>query len=425
MRETARHVASYYAASLVETPSYPALDADIDTDVCVVGGGFTGLSVALELAQRGVGVVLLEAQRIGWGASGRNGGQLIQGMAEVARFERYLGADAAQRLWQLGVDCVALVRERIARYGIDCELRMGVFEAATKPRHLDALQAFLDDGLRRGYPHAMAFIGRDRVREVVNSDRYLGGVLDWGSGHLNPLKLCVGEARAAAALGAKLFENTPALRVRPGARVDIHTATGRVNAAQVVLAGNAYLGKLNRYLQGRVLSAGSYIVATEPLGRLAEELLPQNTAVCDQNVALDYFRLTPDGRLLFGGLCNYSGREPRDIAASLRPGMERVFPQLRGKHIDYQWGGHLGISLNRVPQIGRRPGNVYYAQGYSGHGLGTSHMAGKILADAICGDTQIIELFEKVPHWKLPGGRWFASPALALGMNYFRFRDWF
>ncbi|MGH8222784.1 MAG: NAD(P)/FAD-dependent oxidoreductase, partial [Woeseiaceae bacterium] len=240
------------------------------------------------------------------------------------------------------------------------------------------------------------------------------------------LNLCLGEARALESLGGRIFEQSPVTRIRHGEAPQVHTAGGVVNAKKVVLAGNAYLGRAEPKLFGRVIPAGSYMIATEQLGEeLAGELLPQDMAACDQKVGLDYFRLSADRRLLFGGLCNYSGREPRDITASLKPKMVKVFPQLQDRKIDFEWGGYIAISINRIPQFGRIGDNTYYAQGYSGHGLAPSHMAGKVLADAIGGDFERFDVFARIRHMRLPGGKWFANPALAAGMLYYRLKELF
>ncbi|MEQ8206046.1 MAG: FAD-binding oxidoreductase, partial [Woeseia sp.] len=245
-----------------------------------------------------------------------------------------------------------------------------------------------------------------------------------GNGHLHPLNLCIGEARAAEQLGVRIHEQTPVTRVLHGAKPRVVTPFGTVTANKVVLAGNAYLGRSERRLFGSVIPSGSYIIATEALGvERAATLLPEDMAACDQRVGLDYFRLSADKRLLFGGLCNYSGRDPRDIGATLRPNMLKVFPQLADAAIDFQWGGNIAISINRIPQFGRIEDNTWYAQGYSGHGLAPSHLAGKVLADAISGEMEQFDVFARIRHLRLPGGKWFANPALALGMLYYRLKE--
>lgn len=424
------HAPSYYAASTNRTLAFAPLQGEQEADVCIVGGGFSGLNTAIELAERGLSVVLLEAHRIGWGASGRNGGQLIRGVGhDVEQFLPVLGEAGVDALKYMGFEAVDIVRQRIERYAIDCDLSWGYCDLATKTRHLDGFQAEYADLQRLGYAHPLRLVPGHEMHEVIGSDRYLGGLVDMGSGHLHPLNLALGEAAAAQSLGVRLFEQSIVERIDHGQQVRVHTAQGCVRAQQLVLAGNAYLGNLDRTLAGKVLPAGSYIIATEPLpGALRHELLPQNMAVCDQRVALDYFRLSADGRLLFGGACHYSGRDPKDIARYMQPKMLKVFPQLQGIGIDYQWGGMIGIGANRLPQIGRLAGqpNVYYAQAYSGHGLNATHLAGRLLAEAICGQLQgRFDLFARVPHPIFPGGQRLRSPLLALGMLWYRFKDLF
>jgi gamma-glutamylputrescine oxidase len=425
-----QHAPSYYAASAKRALDFAPLQGEQEADVCIVGGGFSGLNTAIELAERGLSVVLLEAHRIGWGASGRNGGQLIRGVGhDVEQFQPVLGADGVDALKRMGFEAVDIVRQRIERYAIDCDLTWGYCDLATKPRHVEGFKAEHADLERLGYQHSLRLVPRTEIHQVIGSDRYLGGLVDMGSGHLHPLNLALGEAAAAQSLGVRLFEGSAVERIEYGPTVRAHTAQGSVRAGQLVLACNAYLGNLNPTLAGKVLPAGSYIIATEPLPEtLRRELLPQNMAVCDQRVALDYFRLSADGRLLFGGACHYSGRDPKDITAYMQPKMLEVFPQLRDARIDYQWGGMIGIGANRLPQIGRLSDhpNVYYAQAYSGHGLNATHLAGRLLAEAISGQAQgRFDLFAGVPHPTFPGGQRLRSPLLALGMLWYRLKDQF
>ena len=424
MQDSFDHVSSYYAASAHERTGYPALDGNLRADVAVVGAGFTGISAALSLAERGYDVVVLEAKRVGWGASGRNGGQLIDGFVDTGKIEARLGADAANLAYRMGLECRDLVVDRVKRYGIDCDLKFGFVDLALKQRDIDYFRSEIDRKIRLNYPHRMQFVPREEMSSIVGSDRYIGGLVNAGNGHLHPLNLCLGEARAASSLGVRIFERSPVSGIRHGSCAVVETANGTVQAGKVVLAGNAYLGRAEPKLFGAVIPAGSYMIATERLDpALAMKLLPQDMAACDQRVTLDYFRLSADKRLLFGGLCNYSGRDPRSISATLRPKMLKVFPQLGDAEIDFEWGGYIAISINRIPQLGRIGENSYYAQGYSGHGLAPSHLAGKIIADAIGGDLERFDVFERIGHWKLPGGKWFANPALALGMLYYRMKE--
>lgn len=428
MPASPQHAASYYAASSLPQPDYPALAGELTADVCVVGGGFSGLNTALELAERGFSVVLLEARKIGWGASGRNGGQLIRGVGHgLEQFTKVIGSDGVRQMKLMGLEAVDIVRQRIERLQIPCDLTWGYCDLANKPADLEGFAADAEELRSLGYRHETRLLQADEMHSVVGSKRYVGGLIDMGSGHLHPLNLALGEARAAQQMGVRLFEHSAVTRIDYGPEVKVHSARGAVRAKTLVLGCNAYLNDLNPELGGKVLPAGSYIIATEPLSpALARELLPQNMAVCDQRVALDYYRLSADRRLLFGGACHYSGRDPKDIAAYMRPKMLEVFPQLAAVKIDYQWGGMIGIGANRLPQIGRlkdQP-NVYYAQAYSGHGLNATHLAGKLLGEAISGQHGGgFDLFARVPHITFPGGKHLRSPLLALGMLWHRLKE--
>jgi glycine/D-amino acid oxidase-like deaminating enzyme len=423
-----QHAASYYAASSLPQPDLAVLTGELVADVCVVGGGFSGLNTAIELAERGFSVVLLEAHKIGWGASGRNGGQLIRGVGHgLDQFTNVIGVDGVRQMKLMGLEAVEIVRQRIERFQIPCDLTWGYCDLANKAQDLEG---FAEDAIELhslGYRYETRLLQANEMHSVVGSDRYVGGLIDMGSGHLHPLNLALGEAAAAGQLGVKLFEQSAVTRIDYGTEVKVHTAQGTVRAKTLVLGCNAYLNDLNPQLGGKVLPAGSYIIATEPLSEeLAHALLPQNMAVCDQRVALDYYRLSADRRLLFGGACHYSGRDPKDIAAYMRPKMLAVFPQLAGVKIDYQWGGMIGIGANRLPQIGRlkEQPNVYYAQAYSGHGVNATHLAGKLLAEAISGQQSGgFDLFAKVPHVTFPGGKHLRSPLLALGMLWHRMKE--
>jgi glycine/D-amino acid oxidase-like deaminating enzyme len=426
---TQEHARSYYAASARATTPYPKLDGDLSVDVCVIGGGFTGVNTAIELAQRGLSVVLIEARRIGWGASGRNGGQLIRGIGhEVEGFARYVGNDGVRYLQRAGIDSVELVRQRITDHNIECDLRWGFCELANTPAQFAAFKAEQVSLGELGYRHETRLVGPEQIRQqVVNADVYAGGLVDMGSGHLHPLDLVQGEARLAASLGVRIFEQSPVQQIIHGETALVRCANGTVRAGSLVLGCNAHLDELEQQLSGKVLPAGSYIIATEPLSEeRAAQLIPHNLALCDQKVGLDYYRLSADRRLLFGGACHYSGRDPADIAAYMRPKMLKVFPQLADVRIDYQWGGKIGITANRFPQVGRlkQQPNVFYAQGYSGHGLNVTHWCAKLLGEAIhAGHSQGMDVFSAVPHMTFPGGPALRSPLLALGMFWYRLRE--
>ncbi|WP_163371819.1 NAD(P)/FAD-dependent oxidoreductase [Endozoicomonas acroporae] len=422
---TEAHAQSYYAASLNFATDYPVLEGSLTVDVCVVGGGFSGVATALELAERGYRVAVLEARKIGWGATGRNGGQLIRGMGEEPeQFRNQIGTDGVAAIHRMGFEAVELVRERVRKYGIQCDLKMGYVDAAIKPKQMAGITEDYESLKARHYAHELRLLSQDDIKQYVNTDRYIGGMLDSGSGHLHPLNLCLGEARVAEGLGVQLFEYSPVVKIHKGNLPGVETAKGSVTCQFLVLAGNAYLGNLEPKIGGKVLPAGSYIIATEQLeDRIWQNLIPQDTAICDVSLALDYFRLSADKRLLFGGMCNYSGRDPKDIVASLRPKMLQVFPQLENVAIEYQWGGMIGIGANRMPQIGRSGANIYFAQAYSGHGVNATHMAGRVLAEAISGQAERFDVFASIHHITFPGGRYFRSPLLALGMLWYRLKE--
>ena len=324
----------------------------------------------------------------------------------------------------MGFECVDIVRERVERYRIDCDLAWGYCDVALKPRHLREFaehQAHLES---IGAPFEAKLLDVDGLRALVNSPLYIGGLTHDGWGHLHPLKLCIGEARAAAELGVRLFEHSRVTALASGPRPRVVTGHGSVEADRIVLAGNAYLGGLVRRLDARILPATSCIVATEPLDdEQVAACLPRNVAVCDARTALDYFRLSADRRLLFGGLANYTGLEPRDVAGVMRTRMVKVFPGLRDAAIDHAWSGQIGISLRRMPQVGALDESTYYVQGFSGHGVAPSHVMARVLAEAITGDRRRFEFMAAMSHPAFPGGRLFRRPALAIGMSFHKLRD--
>jgi gamma-glutamylputrescine oxidase len=418
------HTSSYYAATVNEVTDYPELTGSHDTDVCVVGGGFTGVATALTLAERGYRVAIVEANRIGWGASGRNGGQLINGISGLGKVAKANGADVDDLLWELGWRGHSIVRERIEKYGIQCDFKEGFVEVALKERQVADLEAYAADRERRNWPYRYELWSREETQERLGTEAYVGGFACYRDGHLHPLNLCVGEARAAASLGVTIFEQSPVTGIVHGDRPVVKTERGEIRADAVVLAGNAY-GKLEpKHLSNLVFPAGSYIIATEPLSEeTVQRINPRDVAVCDVNEVVDYYRLSADRRLLYGGACNYSGREPRSIEAYIRPRMMKVYPELADKRIEFQWGGKIGIVLNRVPAVGRIHGNVYYCQGYSGHGVNATHVMGEVMADAICGTLETFDLFANIRHFRIPGSQWLGNQIIALGMLYYKLKD--
>jgi glycine/D-amino acid oxidase-like deaminating enzyme len=424
MQAPAEHTSSYYAATINDPATYPPLADDADCDVCIIGGGFSGISTAIFLAERGANVVLLEARRIGWGASGRNGGQVNGGMQGDARVRKALGAKGAELIAALWYRGHAIIEERIRRFGIDCDYTHGYVEAAVKPRHLEALQSYAEE--LRAVPGggAIELVDKAGMARLLGTDAYCGGLVDRRNAHCHPLNLCKGEARGAASLGVRIHEQTPVTGIRHGARPVVMTAKGRVTCRCVVLAGNAYHSLERRRLGGLLFPAGSYVIATQPLPEaVAARINSQNLAVSDSRIVLDYYRLSADRRLLFGGLCQYANNDPPSITGALRPRMLHLWPELRDVRIDFEWGGHIGIVISRVPLIGRSAPNVYFLQGYSGHGVNVTHIASEIVADAIDGRPERLEMFEKVRQWRLPAGPVIGSKLLALGMAYYRLKD--
>lgn len=423
MTRAARHTASYYAATANERTDYPPLAGEQHADVCVVGAGFTGISTALHLSERGYNVHVVEASKVGWGASGRNGGQMIGGISGEERLAAIYGADFDERLWEMRWAGHAIIRERVARYEIDCDLKSGYLDVAIRKRHLAAFQAEFENLQRRDFPFECRLLSAAETRELIGTDAYIGSLLNMGNGHLHPLNLCIGEARAAVSHGATVYESSTAMSIERGARPRVVTESGSVSADWVVVAGNAY-HSLVPELRGILFPVNSFIIATEPLSEnTAQDINPQDLAVCDPNFVLEYFRLSADRRLLFGGRINYSGEDPSFIRRRLAAKMLRIFPQLCGITIDYAWGGTIGVPINRIPQFGRIGSNIIYAQGYSGHGVNVTHLAGQILADAIAGSCERFDVFARIKPVRLPGAHRLRRPMAALGIFYHQLKD--
>ena len=420
-----RFVDSYYAATANPAPQRDPLRGELSADVCVVGGGIAGCSTALHLAERGYRVVLLEGQRIGWGASGRSGGQAIFGFAAGQdKLVAQVGRETARRMFDVSVEAVELLRERVAIHGIDCDLNWGQMHVAVKPRHVKELVAWRDE-LASDYGYtSLRWLDRDELRRILATERYLGGLHDTRSGHLHPLNYTLGLAAAAEASGAILLEGSPVTHFDHGDPVVVHTDAGRVRAKHVALCCNAYVDGLSPRLRARIMPVGTYIVATRPLGRARiEALMRENVAVTDVNWVLDYFRRSADHRLLFGGRVSYSGLDPLNTARATQARMLKVFPQLADVGIQYSWGGYVDITMSRAPDFGRLAPNVYYLQGFSGHGIALTGMAGKLVAEAIAGQAERFDMFGKLEHRDFPGGRAFRTPALVLAMLWYRLRD--
>jgi gamma-glutamylputrescine oxidase len=415
-------VRSYYSATANPAPARPALVGETSVDVCVIGGGLTGLSAALHLAERGYKTLLLEAEQVGWGASGRNGGQLNTGLRKgAAELIELFGRERAKALFAMAEEAKALVRGLIARHAIACDLKPGSLYVAYKKSD-PAWMATEVELLHEVFGHEAAeLLSKAEVEARLGSRRYFGGIADGGAAHLHPLNFVLGLAAAAEAAGARISEQSRVLKLAPG---EVTTAAGRVKTRFVVLGCNAYLDALEPRIAGMIMPISNYIIATEPLGEAgAAALIRDDVAVCDTKFVVDYFRLSADRRLLFGGGETYSRHPPRDIAGFVRPHMLKVFPQLADKRIDYAWGGQLAITMGRLPHFGRLPGDIFFAQGYSGQGLALATLAGKLIAEAASGSAERFDLFAQLPQRRFPGGTLLRQPALVLGMLWYALRD--
>lgn len=416
---------SYYAASANEAPARPALDGEYETDICIVGAGFSGLSTALHLSEQGHKVAVIEGARVGWGASGRNGGQIVNGLnASLDVIQRRYGIEVADFVGTVLQEGASIIYDNIEKYNIQCDLkRKNVYTAYTQ-KHMRELEE--KQKLWRKYgmdDHEM--LDKEALKQHVNSDVYAGGMIDHSGGHMHPLNLALGEAAAIEKNGGKIFEKTTLVGTETKAdHVLVKTDNGVIKCKKVVLCGNAYLGKVIPKLVSRVMPVSTQIVATTPLGDdLAKELMPTDVCVEDVRYILDYFRMSADKRLLFGGGTVYGGTDPTDIRAKLRPNMLKVFPQLKDVELEFAWSGNFALSFSRVPQMGKLDDRTYFAHGYSGHGVTGSHLFGRILAEAINGNTSRFNTFAAVPWIPFPGGRTFRVPYSVVGSWWYAARD--
>ena len=423
MTQPQAHTGSYYAATVNHATDFAPLRGEQRADVAIVGAGFTGISAALHLAERGYNVHVVEANKVGWGASGRNGGQLIGGIAGERHMARKHGRDVEEMFGELRWAGHEIIRERVKTYGIECDLKSGYVDVAIKPRHLRDIERDFDRLTKANFPHEVRILSRDETQVVTGSDSYIGALLNMGNGHLHPLNLCIGEATAAVSRGATIYEQSPVTRIERGDKPRVITAKGSVTADAVILAGNAY-HHIEPGLRGVMFPVNSFIVTTEPLpDETVAAINPQDLAICDPNFVLEYYRLTADKRLLFGARLNYFGDDPEYIKSKHRLKIAKHYPRLKNVRLDFAWGGTIGVPIYRAPLMGRVAPNIFYSQGYSGHGVNVTHLAGQILADAVAGKFERFDLFADVKPLMVPGAHMFAKPMVALGVLYYQIKD--
>jgi len=421
---TPEHTTSYYAASANDKGIRPSLQSDITSDICIIGAGYTGLSTAIHLAESGFKVTVLEAAKVGFGASGRNGGQIVHSYSRDIDFiEKHYGKEVGAQMGAMAFEGGKIIRRIIDKYNIQCDLKQGGVFAACNDKQLAELES--KKALWEAHGHTdLEMLDAQSIKNHVGSERYTGGLWDKSSGHFHPLNLVQGEAAALESLGGTIYEDSEVIKVVEGDKVKLHTANGSVTANYVVVAGNAYLGGLIPKLESKAIPCGTQIITTEPLSQEQQKLLlPQDNCVEDCNYLLDYFRLSGDGRLIYGGGVTYGAREPSRIESKIRPNMLKTFPELKDVKIDYAWTGNFLLTLMRLPQIGRIGSNIYYSQGYSGHGLTCTHLAGKVLSDAIQGQAERYDVFAGLPQYPFPGGRSLRIPLTALGAAFYNLRD--
>ncbi len=418
------HTTSYYAASANDKNMRPSLQGDITADVCVIGAGFTGLSTAIHLAEKGFKVVVLEGSLVGFGASGRNGGQIVNSYSRDIDFiEKHYGQEVGKEMGKMAFQGGRILRRLVKDYNIDCDLKDGGIFAACNEKQLDGMKHRKALWEKHGHTQ-LDMLDETSIRQRVGTERYVGGLLDNSGGHFHPLNLVLGEAAAVESLGGTIYEDSEVIKVEEGEKTKVYTKNGSVTSNFLVVSGNAYLGGLIPKLESKAIPCGTQVITTEPLSKEQQkQLIPMDNCVEDCNYLLDYYRLSGDGRLIYGGGVTYGAREPSKIEAKIVPNMLKTFPQLKGTKVDYAWTGNFLLTLMRLPQFGRIGNNIYYAQGYSGHGITCSHLAGQVLSDAITDQFERFDVFAGLPQYPFPGGRMFRVPMTAAGAMYYTLRD--
>jgi gamma-glutamylputrescine oxidase len=421
---TMTHAPSYYAASANPSPERPPLQGSVEADVCIVGAGYTGLSSGIALAEAGYKVVVVEQARVGWGASGRNGGQIVHSFSrDIDVIESSYGRKVAEPLGAMLFEGARVLRERVSKYNISCDLKDGGIYAAETPRKVDQLREHKALWEKWGHRDLSLVEDPAEIRKLVNSDRYAGLLVDRTGGHFHPLNLALGEAAALESLGGVIYEQSAVTKIERGAKPVVRTAQGEVRARFVIVACNAYIGDLEPALAAKTMPCGTQVIATEPLGALADSLIPSDYCVEDNNFLLDYYRLSGDKRLIYGGGVIYGARDPAHVESIIVPKMLKTFPQLRGAKVDFGWTGNFSLTLSRLPQVGQLSDNIYYSQGCSGHGVTFTHLIGVLLGEAIRGNAERMGAFSKLPHYPFPGGRALRVPFTAAGALWYSLRD--
>lgn len=418
------HANSYYADSANDKAIRPQLTGEHRCDVCVVGAGFTGISTALSLAEKGKRVIVVEGSRIGFGASGRNGGQIVNSFnRDIDYIFNNYGDDIGHKMAKMAFAGSELIRRRIKKYNIDCDLKHGNLFAACNNKQFEELKA--KKALWESHGHnELELLTASSIQDHIGSDRYAGGLLDKKGGHIQPLNLVLGQANAFEELGGQIFEDSEVIRLEQGKSGKVVTKQGTVIADTIVVAGNAYMFGLLPEIEKKAMPCGTQVIATEPLAEeIQKQLLPTDHCVEDCNYLLDYYRLSGDGRLIYGGGTTYGARDPGKIESIIVPKMLKTYPMLKEAKIDFAWTGNFLLTMMRMPQVGKIGDNIYYAQGYSGHGVTNSHLMGEILSDAIDGEMERFDVFASMPQYQFPGGRLLRVPYTAVGAVYYNLRD--
>ena len=418
-----QHVNSYYANSIKDETDYPVLEQELTADICIVGAGFSGVSAGLHLSELGYKVVIVEANKIGWGATGRNGGEIIGGFSGDDILQKKYDAKYTDMVWNMRWEGNDIIRKRVEKYNIDCDLKWGYLDVAIKKRHIQDLKFSYEDMQNHNYPHQISLLTGDETKNLIGTNEYIGSLLNMGNGHVHSLNLCIGEAKAAESLGTLIYEKSPVVKIEKNNKPKVYTSKGSVSANSLLLTGNAY-HHFDKEMQNFIIPVNSFVIATEPLSNeIINKINPQDLAVCDPNYILEYFRLTGDKRLLFGTRLNYHGNDEDFIKAELRKKMLRIYPDLSNVKIEYGWTGKIAVTVNRIPQIGKLTSNIYYSQGYSGHGVNMTHLAGKLISEAISGTMERFDLFNSIQPVSIPGTYFLRRPLLSLGVMLYKIKD--